>query len=399
MNSKLLKLMLGFTLALAFFIPIWKQILPLIAGLLAISYFITGDWKSRLIMLKRSSSMLALIGFYLFNVIGMIWTQNYDKGWLHLEIKLSLLLFPFIIFARPDLSTGHIRFIRRTFIFGSLASALFLISRAFYIFIMTGENHFSYESFSPYFHPSYLSMYFLLAAFMLYEEFRIIQKPIAQLFPVGIVILITSIILLSSKINLLILLITLAYFFITAFRKSEKKAPIIIGIAFALTSLAGIIYFVPAISERVTTAINVIKSDTEVDANAIESTSARLLIWESALDLIKENPMGVGVGDVNIELTKQYQKNHFSAIESKQLNAHNQFLQTTVALGYIGLVLLLLVFLVPLRDGILQNNRCLVFFIALFFINALVEGVLETQTGILFFAFFLSVFQRTYAHE
>jgi O-antigen ligase len=399
MKARLIKVMLGLSVAIAFLIPIWKFFLPLIAGLLFVAYIISGDWKSRLLMLKRSAPMLALLSFYCYNVIGLIWTQNMDKGWLHLEIKMALLLFPFIIFARPDLNSAHIKFIRRAFVIGSILSAFTLIIRASYLFFSLGENHFSYELFSPYFHPSYMAMYFLMAAFMLYEEFRISRKPISRIFPLGILILVCSTVLLSSKINLLILALSMAFLFIYNLRKAEKKFPIIMGIVLAVIISIGLVICVPSITDRFTKAIEVIRSENPIDRNDTESTAARLLVWESALEILKENPMGVGVGDVNIELTKQYHVNHFSGIEAKQLNAHNQFLQTAVALGYPGLIALILVFFLPLREGILQNNRCLVFFIALCFVNALVEGILETQNGILFFAFFYSIFQRNYEHE
>ena len=73
-----------------------------------------------------------------------------------------------------------------------------------------------------------------------------------------------------------------------------------------------------------------------------------------------------------------------------ELNAHNQFSDTIIAVGVIGLILLLSFFIYPIILWIKNKNFDIVFFSLLLIIafNSLFESVLERQMGIMFFVFF-----------
>lgn len=73
-----------------------------------------------------------------------------------------------------------------------------------------------------------------------------------------------------------------------------------------------------------------------------------------------------------------------------ELNAHNQFSDTIIAVGVIGLILLLSFFIYPIFLWIKNKNFDIVFFSLLLIIafNSLFESVLERQMGIMFFVFF-----------
>ena len=73
-----------------------------------------------------------------------------------------------------------------------------------------------------------------------------------------------------------------------------------------------------------------------------------------------------------------------------ELNAHNQFSDTIIAVGLIGLLLFILMFLSPTYLWIKNKNFDIVFFSLLIIIafNSLFESVLERQMGIMFFVFF-----------
>ena len=62
--------------------------------------------------------------------------------------------------------------------------------------------------------------------------------------------------------------------------------------------------------------------------------------------------MGVGTGDVKDHLLEKYrEKQMFNAL-GLELNAHNQYLQTTLALGIMGLVILMLTLVLPALYGL-----------------------------------------------
>ena len=73
-----------------------------------------------------------------------------------------------------------------------------------------------------------------------------------------------------------------------------------------------------------------------------------------------------------------------------EMNAHNQFSDTIIAVGIIGLLLLLGMFFVPIYLWIKYRKFDIIFFslIFIFAFNSLFESVFERQMGIMFFTFF-----------
>ncbi len=73
-----------------------------------------------------------------------------------------------------------------------------------------------------------------------------------------------------------------------------------------------------------------------------------------------------------------------------EYNAHNQFSDTIIAVGVMGLILLITFFIYPIFLWIKNKNFDIVFFSLLLIIafNSLFESVLERQMGIMFFVFF-----------
>lgn len=73
-----------------------------------------------------------------------------------------------------------------------------------------------------------------------------------------------------------------------------------------------------------------------------------------------------------------------------ELNAHNQFYDTIIAVGLIGLILLISFYLSPIYLWIKSKNFDVLFFSLLIIVafNSLFESVFERQMGIMFFVFF-----------
>ncbi|HOY48517.1 MAG TPA: O-antigen ligase family protein [Flavobacteriales bacterium] len=376
------------TLLLAAVLPLSQPLIPLVIVLLLAFYSWKGHWKFSWDLVRSSPEILALLGFYVYNVLGLIGTENYSKGFIHLEIKLSLFLLPWLIFARSDLNLSKKKLINQTFIGACLIYCIWLLGRSTFIYITKGQNEFSYELFSNGFHPSYLAMYLLLAIRLCYAEIQSIQTKLIIPYLLIIAVFVSCIVLLSSKINLFLLVFSFLYFFVEGFIRAKRKTYWIYTAAAFIGIIAVSVFYNPSISERAERSFQVFSNLNTVDKSDTESNAARILIWQSAWTLMKEHPMGVGVGDVNIELENQYRLDGFTGIESKKLNAHNQFLQTGVALGFPGLISLLLLFILPIISRNKRQSGILMYFLVICFVNALVEGILETQKGVVFFGFF-----------
>ena len=141
------------------------------------------------------------------------------------------------------------------------------------------------------------------------------------------------------------------------------------------------------------TAFEVTTSSQEINKAETDGTAVRILIWKESLNIIKDNFLfGVTPGDENDVLCKAYSSNQLTGALEKQLNTHNQFLQTLLGTGLIGFVLLCVMTFGALVEGFMKRNYLLVLLIILSILNFLVESMLQAQSGFMFFVFFLVFF-------
>ena len=129
---------------------------------------------------------------------------------------------------------------------------------------------------------------------------------------------------------------------------------------------------------------------TDINAEEIASSSGeRLLIWWYSFEITNDNLLfGVGTGDVKDKLLDKYREKQMYNALGLKLNAHNQYLETTLALGVIGLIVLLLILVLPAMYGMERKHYLLLIFLILIAFNFLFESMLETQAGVVFYAFF-----------
>jgi len=255
-------------------------------------------------------------------------------------------------------------------------------------------------------HPAYFSIYLNLGILFLLERLfiRNADSGYKCLEVLLIIFLFATISLLSSRTAIVTSFGSVIFYSgIKLFkRKSKKKdfAILAVIIASAVIMQVSAMHFFNRFTQ-VTQAIQQSASpvpDTPVENHQAtqsenNSTSAHYLIWKNAVGLIKQHLIfGVGIGDVHDELNKEFVKNNFKFGIEKDFNPHNQFLNTMVALGITGLILLLALFFLPAYVAWQQKNWICFFFLVIIFLNCLTESVLERQAGIIFFAFFFSLF-------
>lgn len=118
----------------------------------------------------------------------------------------------------------------------------------------------------------------------------------------------------------------------------------------------------------------------------------RLVFWKAALVVISKNPwLGVGIGDVQEALNQQYQGQSRLKKENYR-RPHNMFLTTFVAVGILGVFLLVLLFGLGFYRSITRKHALLFSFLCISLLSMMVEDSIETQAGISFFSFFLGLF-------
>jgi O-antigen ligase len=381
------------SLVIAFFLPL-ARLLPILIALLVLNWLVEGDFKNKFKRICSSKLILLFCLFYLLHVAGLLYTENMKAGNFDVQVKLSLLIFPVLYGSRP-LQREQVKPVFLSFITGTLVCSFILLTRAISTFLVTGENNFFYESFSAYLiHPSYLAMYMNVAIcwilIQIHKNETVIGRFSRLIFLCILLYFSFLLVLLSSKMGLLTLglicLTTLIYY-------SRKKY--LIGIAgLALCGIIGlaIIKFVPALADRIKNAREAITAPAINNADA-ESTAVRMLIWKAANQVITENfVLGTGTGDSKDALMHEYEKRGMTGAIEHRLNAHNEFYQVFVSIGLIGFLVLCMQLLIPLIASLKENNWIYVSFLLIILLNFLTESMLEAEAGVIFYAFFNSIF-------
>jgi len=372
-------------IVVAFTLPL-GQLTALFIGLMLLNWLVEGDFKNKFESVRKSRFSWLFISFYLLHLLGMLYTHNTDAGLFSLQVKLSLLFFPFILVSRPlDVEKATM-----SFIVGCIVSSLIMLSIATYSYFVRHENNFFYEGFSVLVHPGYLSMYLNVAIAMLLisnSKLNNIKwiKFILIAFFCGILIL------LSSKLNLLVLVLIffscLLYYMII----NKKYIIGLSGLILITLSIVSVLKFVPQISGRIKNAVSALTS-VNSDPSAAESTAVRLLIWKASNDIISESKLiGVGTGDVQDKLTEEYKKRGMTGALENNLNAHNEYYQVFIALGLVGFLLLILNLCLPLWYSYQTKNVIYLAFLLIIIMNFLPESMLEAQAGTMFYGFFNSL--------
>jgi O-antigen ligase len=374
---------------LAFTLPLSKALVPLIIALVLLCSILEGDFKLKLKQLNRIESY-SISALYFLLLIGLFYTENKAAGGFDVEQKLSLIIFPLLCFTYKELRSESILQIQRSFVFGAFVSlAICLLNASLHSYYSYSYDGFFYADFSVIMHPSYYSMYLCLAcAFVLFKKdilFRTFYKIPAALF------LSLGVVLCSSKSGILTLVFVFGFKVLhKLFVKGDYKSSLVI-ISIIILCFTSLLIFFPKSLSRLSNMKQTLQSQT----NELNTTSSRIVIWKHAIDAIQHKALfGYGTGDVNDVLQSMYKGEKEAEIREKKLNAHNQYLQTTIALGLLGFIFLLLPYLLLIKVSLQKADYIPLIFTFIILFNLLFEAMYETQAGIVFIAFFLSLFLK-----
>ena len=130
------------------------------------------------------------------------------------------------------------------------------------------------------------------------------------------------------------------------------------------------------------------------------SVFQRLEFWKTGVSIFKEHPiLGVGTGDLKSSFKEMYVRQNSKLEEGNRLRAHQQYLTMFITYGTIGGLIFLGLVLYPFFKKSNRGNVIYMSFGLLFLISCLTEDTLETQAGVMFFAFFSSFLVRYFGED
>ena len=384
----------SFPLLIAFLLPFGINYAPIII-VWTVFYLFFGDPLNGFKKVFKNPWSYILLAFFFLHVAGYWFSENKHEALISIEGKMSFFAFSLLLFC-IDYEPLKIKKIVISFVSGCLISVAICLFVACKSYFLNHVNSFFSSEFSIFLHPSYFAMYLVLAqliVMLFYKEWLVNIKNLDVKIGFITGVFITGIFLCSSKMGLITAFLLLpTTFAVILFKRGYKKT--IVGLFLSLVIGVFVVYKIaPSPFERMKVAFSVTASADHIDKTASESTAVRILIWEEAVKIIKDHVMlGVTPGDTNDKLYKAYEANGMTGAFAKKLNAHNQYLQTFIGTGLVGFILLCIMTVYGIVLGFIKRNYILALFSISMTLNFLVESMLQTQAGIVFFVFFLCLF-------
>lgn len=403
--SKATKVLIIGILVSPFLLP--KALLVLMLLLLFI-WIYEGQFSVKWSFLKSNKYFLALPLLYLIFGLGLFYTDNISYGFQKMETRLSLLLLPIIL---PTLLHGQWKQNLEKYSYwfvgaATVGSLVSIIRGLIYYFgeraaLNSGElienpighNYlFSSHLTGLFMHPGYYAVFVLMAIFVLINLcFRNRKKHLNKWTIIVFFVLLALVFLSYAKAALLVLVVLCAVFGFQVAYRYKKLIYLAYSGALALVVLLVFYFFVPNTQERIQAIRDV--QNQQLDPASTESTQARVHAWIAAKATFSKAPIfGFGTGDGNDELFRTYEDRGYTGALSVELNAHNEYLQTGMALGIIGIMFLIFPLVLAFRKAFQSKNLMLGSWTLTVILVFLFESYLNTQVGSLFFSLFFTFF-------
>lgn len=389
-----------FPLIIALLLPFGIPFAPIIALWIIAFFWLNDNVKIKTKQAFQNKWLYVFWSFFFLHVIGYFFSDNKTEAIWNIEIKLTFFILPFLFFA-TTFNQIEKQKIKWAFVLGCLLLLVFCIARALYYYFIEQTNYFYYSDFTYFLHPSYFAMYLTMAILIvMVDTTNVVSLPFKEVSERGgmfipfikigtVLFILIGVFLASSKMGVIsaVLLLPITFGFVL-FNKGYKK--MIVAFLAIIITVMGLSYkLFPMPYARVKQAFSVSTSTQQIDKTSAESTAVRILIWKEAIAIIKQYPLfGVTPGSTNDVLFDAYKKEGLTGALSKKLNAHNQFLQTFIGTGIIGFVLLLSLTFGLAIWAIIKRHYLALLFSILIILNFLVESMLQSQAGFIFFLFF-----------
>mgnify|MGYP003440330683 CR=1 FL=1 len=413
-----------------------------------------GGFKPNPSQYKNKLVYFIFIAFWLIYAISFLYSENTAEARIQIGKKLSFLLFPlYFLFSNLSyLNKNRVRTIIYCFVTGILTFLSINFVWAIIDIIFCNDEIERLISPSQFFktndtiftemHRAYFSIICCMSITFCFKEFFTSTSKKLKIFNLfSLLILTISPFFVTSRAGILctVLLFVILLFWL-AFTIKEKKVIIMTGTSIILILIISYFSFPNSIN-RFTEAIDKVKDG---------KGDIRIVLKKSCNNVIRENfVFGVGIGDRNDETLKAHYnyrdhlvkeilnavdtdsllllknenqtyaeyadttynfvnklgekseqnasiKNELSEYKQisscidRELNAHNQFNDTIISVGIVGLLLFFGFFIYPIYFWIKNRTFNIVLFSLLIIItfNCLFESVFERQMGIMFFVFF-----------
>jgi O-antigen ligase len=378
-------------------------------GLILIAGFIknkidTGSFFNNRI---RNFYLAACAFFFLLQITALAYTNDIPAAWNHIQVKSALVFIPLCFYCCTYLTPYRFGKLMTAFVFTLAITIAWCLVTAFI------KYRFHHESVTVFFYHSLVSslghnaVQFSILVFvgLIYllqtadEGIYVFNKAIHFIL---VAYFIGALLLLSSK---LVIIFMAGYLFFYLFTTIKKKTNTRFTIAIAATIgflFCSIIFFTNnPVSDRFKDImhgnINVVEQSSFTPANYFNGVQFRLLQWRFVKEILHDNKawlLGISPGDAQNLLNQKYIATHMYTGDPRRAgmgylgyNTHNQFLESLLQTGVIGLLCFMAICFEMIKMAIRQKKQLLWAIVLLLIAYAFNESVFETQYGLVIFIF------------
>ena len=345
----------------------------------------------------------AFMTFYLFFLIGVCFTNDFANAMKVLEYRLSFIIIPILFVFRPRFKID-LAYPILGLALGVVCISIVGFTKAIGVFQLSHNALASFTSSNICVdHPTYYAAFTTVAAAGVWFLYKKNFPGFTLLKIIPFLLFAVVMILLSYSMSAILFLFAVAAFLL--FKWFYTKLNKIAAVALLVVAPVGIFVVITntpalkdefnnsavALHEYTTNPMEFIHGEGEVPTG----DKVRLIMWAVTARECLAHPLGVGTGNVDENLSQALLQVNQIEMSTKtqnneiRYNPHNQFLQTALELGLLGLTIFLFILVKSVQWGIRSRNGLLVLVVSCLSFNCLFESILQRQTGIVFFTFWI----------
>lgn len=378
-------------IAIAFW---WRIGIIAITLLSSVSLYKTISTKRHLspstshLSLSQKVCLWCMVGYGLLYVISALTSTNHTEGWFKFAIKAWFLILPAacLLADTAYLTKRHILAVFQ------LLTASLLVRFAICIAIsgiqlLQGtplDIVRDWQEDPLGMHHNYLALYIDVAIVYLYTQFlatpRADRRHRWPILIIAATLLIAYLLLVSSRSGIvaLVLAFAAALVHLTFFRRQYKAG--IITVMLAVATVASLYVTVPSLFDRFVALTTWTENYYPDD---------RVLAWECGAKATRGHLLlGYGSGDYMPHLVNAFEQRGYMRAIDIGYNTHNEYIETILQTGLVGLAMLLVMLFAPLATALRKDSRNMPTVLVIIIISSLCifEAMLNRQMGTQFIA-------------
>jgi len=383
---------------------------------MVLGWLLSGNYRETWRRLRSNRSYWLWGGLFLLYAASYLYSEDKPQAQFEITQKLSFVLLPILVGAGLDITRRRFEQILLAFIGGITVVGLACMSRAGYVDLRTGSHEywFYHQMVSGLdLNAVYMAWYvtFSISALLLFKWEYFFRERLAILKWIVIALQFIFLILLSSRMLLVIFfVVTLPLYLTNQYHNVRlSKARLSMLLLGILLFIMGVAFTANPVRQRFSDVMHndfhqSFLSDYHDDPQHFNNLTLRVFVWRVGVENLQAHNLwwkGAGIGDVHALQNRRiadYGIRNMSDADHPpptlyNMNLHNTYLQTILALGIPGLLVFLCLVFSPfffLSKSSDKRTWIIFHFAACAFM--LQESIFQTQAGIVFYAFFSVIF-------